>query len=138
MKITNDNQGFSLVEVLVSVFIVTVALLAIIKIFPFGMQINKASENLTVANGLAQSKIEQLTSMAYDDLNVGTIEPRTHVPDSNSIYERQSVINYLNSNLQTTTTDQGLKKITVTIYWPSAIQGAESKTFTLTTIISQH
>ena len=138
MKKIINNKGFSLVEILVSVFIVTVALLAIIKVFPFGIKVNKASEDLTVANGLAQSKIEQLSSLSYDDLTVGTIETREHVPTVNSIYERESTISYLDGNLQNTNSNQGLKKITVTVYWPSAIVDVGTKNFSLTTIISQH
>ena len=123
---------------MVSVIIVTIALLAIIKIFPLGINANVSSERATVANGLAQDKIEEMISLPYSELTEGTIEARHKVPDSTSIYERETIINYLDGDLQPSVTDQGIKKITTTIYWPSAIAGLDARSFTLNTIISQH
>ena len=130
-------SGFTLIEVLVSVFIVVIALLAIIRIFPLGMNINVSSERTTVADNLAQNKIEEMISLPYSQLTVGTIESRHKVPDSSSIYERQTVISYLNGSLQPSATDQGIKKVVVTVYWPSAITGLTERSFTLSSIISQ-
>ena len=135
-SLKQKQEGFSLIEVLVSIFIVAIGILAIIQLFPLGMNINSSSERLSVASSLAQTKIEELLSESYNDLPVGTAEARHFLSAPYSIYERQTTINYLGANLAPSSTDQGLKKIVVTVYYPSILQSESSQSFVLTTLVS--
>ncbi len=57
-----DTGGFSLVEVLVSLAILTSALVAIANLFAVGLQANLAARSVSLATILAAQKIEELSA----------------------------------------------------------------------------
>lgn len=121
--ISKKTRGFSIIEALIATSILAIGLIAIISVFPFIIKLNKQAEHYALASALARAKIEQLTVVAYDQLTVGNIEPRakvvTDVNDQLYIFERQSTITYVDSNLQISQTETGLKKIETIVYWPN-------------------
>lgn len=74
MKKLSKQSGFTLVEVLMSMLILSVALLGLAKISATVIRSNSFSESYTVATALGQDKLEELMSLdffdaALDDLN---------------------------------------------------------------------
>ena len=64
-KIPGCKHGFTLVEVLASLTILLIGILAIISLFPQGMKSAKVAEDLTVAALLAQQKTEDIKRQEY-------------------------------------------------------------------------
>jgi len=129
-----------LIEVMVAFTILSVAFIGLVQAFPFGLSINKEAENTTEASYLAQSKIEELNSLGYSDVSVGTIEAKHRLSDdpSNYLYnyQRQTTVSYVDGDLSEVGEDQGMKKISVTIYFINAISKTE-KSFNAATLVSE-
>lgn len=138
----NSSQaGFSIIEVLVAFVVLTVGLVGIAGSFPYGLKINKESENTTSLVYLSQAKLEEILSLPYTNVATGTIEARHFITtDPMSGYyrfESQTVAEFVDSNFLSTTTDLGLKKVTVTIYYHDGVS-RESKSFTNNILIAKH
>ena len=92
-----------------------------------GIKANKDIELATVADQLAQAKIEELTALDYNALTPGTLENQVHVESdpANPFYKftRSSSVELVDSNFNASAVDIGLKKITATIYWPDVLGG---------------
>ena len=60
-----NNQGFTLTEVLASLAILLIGILALVSLFPQGMKSAKVAEDLTVASFLAQQKAEDIKRQEF-------------------------------------------------------------------------
>lgn len=133
------TRGFSIIEGLVATLIVALALVAIASIFPFTAHSNKTAEQTSLASTVAKAKLEDLTTTSYDELGTGTLESWTAVTANQTSplygFQRQTVVTLLDTNLNTSASDIGLKQITVTVRWPNR-QGGYS-TFADSTIRSR-
>lgn len=134
------TAGFSVLEALTAVAILILGILTIIKIFPLALMTGAAAKQTTIAANLAQAKAEELVYLDYGNISVGAIEAKHRLAldpnDSLYQYQRETTIAYLDSNLNPTGIDTGLKKIMITVFWNSAVSRSE-KTFNLETLISQ-
>ena len=66
------NKGFTLVELLVAIFVLTVGIAGVLAIFPIGTKIEKTNQMSAIATQLAQEKMEDIISASYNELNVAT------------------------------------------------------------------
>ena len=66
------NNGFTLIEVLMGVFLLTVALFATAAVTTTAIKGNFFSQTSTTATTLAKDKIEELKATAYNSLSGGT------------------------------------------------------------------
>tara|TARA_Y100000310_G_C20698649_1_gene827638 strand:- start:1842 stop:2225 length:384 start_codon:yes stop_codon:yes gene_type:complete len=108
------NKAFTLIEILIAIFVLSAAILSAFALFSLTLKGNVSSKNLTLANNLAQAKIEESISFSYDDLiNI----PRQSYNNDFDWQITIELMTIIDNELQTTETDQGLKKITATIYW---------------------
>ncbi|MBI3290876.1 hypothetical protein HYZ76_01180 [Candidatus Falkowbacteria bacterium] len=134
-------MGFTLVESTIAIFILLVGLLAVMQFFPLGIRMIGDSQDLTIATNIALSKIEELVSTRYEDLGVGTIEAKQRVSSDPSSYlydyQRQTAVELVDSDFNTSVSDEGLKKITVTVFWDSAV-GAIEKSTEINTVIADY
>jgi prepilin-type N-terminal cleavage/methylation domain-containing protein len=135
-----NEKGMSLVEIMVAFSILSVAFMAISYSFPFGLTINKSAESSTIASFLAQDKVEEIISLGYDNTNVGNIEVRHKLSDNEDdyrfVYEREANISYVDSDLNYSLDDVGLKKISVTVYYINSIS-KQADSYNITTLISR-
>lgn len=133
-------RGFSLLEIMVSFFILTVAFIGLAQSFPMGLAANKTAENETIASYLAQTKMEELISIGYENISAGILEAkhRLSADPANYLYnfQRAAIAAYLDENLQESLTDRGLKKIEITVYFLNAANKSENN-LTVKTLISQ-
>lgn len=67
----SDERGFSLVEALVSIFVMGIVLLGIAQLIGVSVQLKKASEDVTSATALAEQKLEELKNVDFDTLVAG-------------------------------------------------------------------
>lgn len=120
----------SLIEIMVALLILMVAFISLVQVFPFSQTIVKTAENSTKASYLAQDKLEQLLALSYDNIPVGAVEAkqRLSTDPANYLYyfQRQTMVSYLDGNWQTSASDLGMKKISVTVYYTNSISKQES------------
>lgn len=140
MKAINRNQrGVTLIEVLVAIFLISVGLWGIVGIFPMATKTAKLANSSTVAVNLARAQMEQLLSLDYTDLTTGTIEAKHRLsasPDEQLYnYQRQSDVVYVNSELNEEASDQGMKKITVTVYWYTSLDTTAERNISLVNLV---
>ncbi len=114
------NNGFSLLELLVALVILSVGLLGAAEMQVSSIGGNAFSNNLTIATGLAQNKIEELKKLPNSDaaLSSGDHDEGT-LPGT--ILSRSYNVNDLSGEL---------KQITVTVRWMDKAQ----RTITLSTM----
>jgi len=101
---TRSRNGFTLLEVLLTLLLVTSAFLALSSAFSLGLSASGNNEGLAVANVLAQEKMEEMRNKSY--ANVSS-EAKAAVSGF-SAYQREVAV---------TTPQTGLKQVTVTVSW---------------------
>lgn len=113
------RRGFTFLELLVALSLFTVGMLSILQIFPANRRLLAQNAANTQAVFLAQEQLELARATPYANLTVGTYAPRAAITTAAGIsgYDRQIVVTYLDSNYATSNTDQGLKRVDVTVYW---------------------
>ena len=67
-----NNNGFTLVEIMVAMGILTIALLGLVSVTVMVIKGNSFSKTMTTATILAKGKIEQLKNTSYGSLAGGT------------------------------------------------------------------
>lgn len=65
MKRSRRHKGFTLIEIVISLAILAVGLLALLALFPVGFDAAKRSANMTQATFFAQQKIEEIKMMGF-------------------------------------------------------------------------
>ncbi len=116
-----NNKGFTLIEVLVAMVILSVGLLGTAALITGIINGNKVSNRITTATVLAQDKMEEIKGLDYSSV---VSEPKSSLPSPYDQYERQvTVIDPSPS--------ANMKTVTVTVYWES------NKSVSLQTILSR-
>lgn len=129
-----DNTGFTLIEIMISIAMLVAGFMAILYMFPLGAKIEKSSQMTTIALEIGQAKIEEINSMPYAEIT--------------SLNEDYGTINNFSAFKRVTTAefydpqtggqaglDNGIKRITVAVFWRSPLIGEEN--ITLKTLISR-
>ena len=116
----NNNNGFTLIEVLVAMVILTVGLLGTAALIIGIINGNKLSNRISTATVLAQDKIEKIRGVGYAGAGAeaGT-DPYGGV--NFPLYKRIT-------GVVAGDPAAGMKKITVTVYWDSDAHSVELKT----------
>jgi len=135
LKFEKSKTAFTLIEVLISVFILAIGVSAVLGIFPFGLQIQKNSQLTTAAIQLAQQKIEQIISQSYEEVLVGVFEEDYGFNPHFNNLRRVTQVSYFNPNQPDipASSDLGIKKIEVMVFWkpPFLLSEKEIKLATL-------
>lgn len=131
-------RGFTIIELLISIFVLTVGIVAVLYIFPLGTQIQKSSQMTTVAVQLSQGKIEETISKSYAEIITGIVEEDYGFISNFSSYKRKTEVSYFDPGNPPTppASDLGIKKIQVTVFWRSPL-GISEKEVKLITLIAK-
>lgn len=128
-KLYKSRSGITLIEIMIATSVLLVGILGILKAFPQGIATARDIELASTAQQLAQAKIEELNSLAYDEISAGAIENKARVTtDAGSplyAFQRTTVVQLIDENFASSQVDIGLKKITTTIFWPSVFPGSQ-------------
>lgn len=119
----NNDNGFTLIEVLIAIVILSVGLLGMASLTVGIINGNKFSNDMTTATTLAQDKMEDVRRQGYS----GT--PATTTTDTEDYSAITGYAAY--KRVTVTTVDSpavGMKAITVTTYWDSDGHSVELKT----------
>lgn len=68
----HNHKGFTLVEIMVAMFILIIALLSLVSVAVMVIKGNTFSKTMTTATTFARDKLEQLKNTGYDSLAGGT------------------------------------------------------------------
>ena len=121
--------GFTLVEVLIAVFVLSVGIVAVLQAFPLGTQIQKSSQMATIASQLAQAKMEEIISQSYSSILIGTSQEAYGFNTSFLSHRRETEITYFdpdNPGLPPAQ-DLGIKKVEITVFWHSPLGASEKE-----------
>lgn len=126
-----NPNGFTLVELLVALVILSIGLLALAGLQVVVVKGNAGSKNLTSAVILAEAKIEELKSNGFGSLTNGNSQdpnnPVNEIGESGGIFTRSWVIaDYLAL--------ADMKQITVTLTWTDS---GGDHTISVTTVFSE-
>ena len=134
-KTKYSDKGFSLIELFLAIFILTIGFAGVIAVFPVGARIGKSSERTTVAVELSQAKMEEITSKSYNEILAGIIEPETELASPFNGYFRETEVRYYDPlNLTFPGSDMGVKEIRVTVSWRSNLGISNSKVDLITLV----
>ena len=114
--VRQNQKGFSLIELLITLVIMAVGLLAMAEMQIASIRGNSFNNSLATATAHAQNKLEELTKLPYTDSD---LDSGNHNEGSSpsSIFSRVYSINDLSSTM---------KLITVTVQWTDAMGHAVS------------
>ena len=122
-----SEEGFSLIEVMVSIVLLSLVLLPIISYFITSIQAVDHTEQRTIALNLAQAKIEELKIKDFNNI-VDEIEGYGAIGSSSSAQEK-----FKRKTKVVTVEDGNMKRVTVQVLWN---QG--QKKLKLTTLIGNY
>jgi len=119
----HNSKGFTLVEVLVAITILSIGLLGMAGLTTSVMRGNSVSNRMTAAITLSQEKMENIRGLGYS----GT--PKT---DTTATEDYDSIPDYpLYKRVTITDVDNpapGMKMVTVTAYWSSDVHSTSFTT----------
>ena len=120
-----NQSGQSLIELMVSVVIITVALAGIVAIFPYIIQKNVKIKMQSEAVNIAQSELEKLKALSYYDekLNALILPEGMSITEKKGDYLVRIIVKYVDPDSAKTPSsypsdisqDTGLKEISVSV-----------------------
>ena len=122
-KLRDNNSGFTLIEVLVAMVILSVGLLGTAALITGIISSNKLSNRISTATTCAQDKMEVIGNLGYfgtPTSNTITTEPYNSITNY-SLYKRITFTDVDNPATN-------MKTVTVTVYWDSDNSLIELKT----------
>lgn len=121
-RICRNAAGFTLVEVIIIIVIMSVFMAAIGIPLLTGIRDSDLPEIATVAHFLATEKIEELAGTDYSSLTIGVWPSEDPVGGTGfEDYSRQVEVENVDQDLNPSATDVGYRKITVTVSHSSKI-----------------
>lgn len=140
VQITNFKKAFTLVEILLAVFVLEIGLLGIAAFYAYSFRVTKIARNQTIASNLASGLLDEKLAGAYDNLAVGAGSREKYSPLENDPFyswDKKIDITYIDSNLVDSFSgpDTNMKKILVTVYWQ---EYNHEKSFQTATIKAKH
>jgi len=115
------NTGFTFIEVLVAMVVLSIGLLGLVALITGVINGNKVSNRITTATVLAQDKMEKIKGVGYYDA-----EDEAGTEDYGEILWNSSYKRI--TGIVVDDPETGMKKITVTVYWDSDAHSLELKT----------
>ena len=120
-----NNNGFTLIEVLVAIVILSIGLLGTAALITGIIKGNQVSNRITTATTCAQDMMEEIRRLGYSGIPCTT-------PGSPSIESYNSITDYplykRVTEVDCISLPSGMKTITVTVYWNSDNSSIELKT----------
>jgi len=107
------ERGFSLLELLVALVVLSVGVLALAQLFPAGSRAQIQAKQLTSANFFAQQKVEQLSLLSWTDPDLAA---GRHPPGAacDTVGPHQELFRFYQVDILAAPLDE-LKRITVTV-----------------------
>ena len=65
---TDPQKGFTLIEVLIAIFVLGIVSMTLISVFMYGFNVVYRTRQVTLATQIAQEEVELVRNMNYDDI----------------------------------------------------------------------
>ena len=125
LRIIYSDAGFTLLEVMIALLILTIGIVTVLQVFPVAFNVVMSNQMETQATLLCQEKIEEIISKSYIDIITGTTTASLSSPFEK--FSRETKI----SDIET-----GLKKVEVIVSWKSLL-GTKQENVKLVTFVSK-
>ena len=129
----NKQKGFSFLEAIISITILTIGIIAILQVFPTAFNIGLTSQRETQAIFLCQEKIESINETAFENIIVG-VETETQLNAPFEKFSRETTIIFVDSNLEESAPETEMKKISVIVSWKSPLKILQKETEIITLV----
>ena len=110
---TKKESGYSLVEVMAAIVILTTAIIPMVGMFDSALRAVSTSGDYGVARACAGQKLEQLRSLPYETVSAGLPDGTCEPSGFRYAFHQE----FVNAELQRIRGDQGLTRVTVTVSW---------------------
>lgn len=110
---TRDSQGFSLVEVMAALFVLSVAVFAVLSVNAYTLRLNTSQQQLQTANSIASSQLAVVESVLKSDFHASTEAISTPLLQSRDFPEFSFAI--IDEGYEDP--GQNLRAVTVVVYW---------------------
>ena len=110
---TRRESGYSLVEVMAAIVILTTAIIPMVGMFDAALRAVSTSGDYGVARACAGQKLEQLRSLPYETVSAGLPDGTCEPSGFRYAFHEELV----NAELQGIQGDRGLTRVTVTVSW---------------------
>ena len=104
-----SQEGFSLIEVLIGIFILGIVSMTLISVFMYGFNVVFRTKQITLATQIAQEEVELIRNMEFDDIvSMGTT------------FSHESLAELVNGQGSLAVQDgpgDDIKKLTVSVIW---------------------
>ena len=130
-RIARDQQGFTLIEIFISIVLLTIGLLGTAALTTGVVRGNLASKNITTATVLAQSCLEENRRVGYTNAGAGTngcLSGSTNVTQGGVTFARTLTV------APTVPDSTNIRTLTVVVTWSEG--GSGTKSLTLVTVLA--
>ena len=76
----NERNGFTLIELIISILVMAVGIMGVMQVFPVGMQNTMKAQRYTKCIEYAEQKMEELRTIQFDSLDA--YAAGTQIPDN--------------------------------------------------------
>ncbi len=90
MQKNNNKKGFSLIEIIISLAIISMLSLGIYSLIIFSLKINTDNKNYVNATEIAKQKMEQIRNMPYDNVGVLLGSPPGNIPQEETVHRNKT------------------------------------------------
>ncbi len=140
-QISNGVKGFTLIEAIIAVSVLTIGIVGVLAMFPMGTQVAKSAQMASIAAHLGQEKIEEITPVPYAAILIATTaEGYGRIPGF-SAHRRVTKVSCFDPNGPVLTPncpeEIGVKKIEVTVFWRSPLGGVREKSINVVSLIAK-
>jgi len=109
LKRKNKEEGFTLVEILVTIVVVAVALMALLSVFIYGFNLLSRMKQTAIATQCAQEELENTRNLTYEEiLALGS----SFTNDSLTLLENSSGVRTIEDSV-----GPDIKKLTISVFW---------------------
>ncbi|NIM90975.1 MAG: prepilin-type N-terminal cleavage/methylation domain-containing protein [Candidatus Aminicenantes bacterium] len=109
LKRKRKEEGFTLVEVLVTIVVVAVALMALLSVFIYGFNLLSRMKQTAIATQCAQEELENIRNLTFDEILA--LGP-SFTNDSLTLLENSSGVRTIEDSV-----GADIKKLTISVFW---------------------
>ncbi len=124
MRRAQNQRGFTLIEIMVAVTLLSVGLLGMAGLTVGIMRSNSLSNQVTTATALAQAKMEDIKRVGYSGVAEGKSTDDYNDISGYPLYKRVT-------DVDVESPDPGMKTVTITVSWDS-----DASSITVETILT--
>jgi len=105
----NKEKGFTLVEILVTIVVVAVALMALLSVFIYGFNLLSRMKQTAIATQCAQEELENIRNLTYDEILA--LGP-SFTNDNLTLLQNSSGVRTVEDSV-----GPDIKKLTLSVFW---------------------